>query len=108
MSNCETITLPVVEVEPHQVREVLRCEGVRGFLTPCVTLTPSTHLPSGVLHTILFNRALGMVKPRNVDSELFDITYVRACELCVWPVRCLHGQLRFPTSGTMRGAGCGA
>lgn len=55
MSNSELFNLPVLEVEPHQVREVLRC----------------------VLHTILFNRALGQVRPRDVDSELFDITYVK-------------------------------
>jgi hypothetical protein len=54
MSNCETLNLPLIEVEPHQVRELLRC----------------------VLHTIIFNRALGHVRPRDVDSELFDITYV--------------------------------
>lgn len=54
MSNCETLNLPLIEVEPHQVRELLRC----------------------VLHTVIFNRALGHVRPRDVDSELFDITYV--------------------------------
>lgn len=32
---------------------------------------------AGVLHTIIFNRALGPVRPREIDSELFDITYVR-------------------------------
>lgn len=31
---------------------------------------------AGLLNTILFNRAFGHVKPRDVDSELFDITYV--------------------------------
>jgi hypothetical protein len=31
---------------------------------------------AGVLHTIMFNRSLGQVKPQDVDSELFDITYV--------------------------------
>jgi hypothetical protein len=35
-------------------------------------------VPSGVLHTIMFNRSLGQVKPQEVDSELFDTTYVRA------------------------------
>ncbi|KAF8069541.1 ATG101 [Scenedesmus sp. PABB004] len=54
MSNCEVFNLSALEVELHQVREVLRC----------------------VLHTILFNRSLGQVKPVDVDSELFDITYV--------------------------------
>jgi hypothetical protein len=29
-----------------------------------------------VLHTIIFQRALGYVVPREVDSELADITYV--------------------------------
>ncbi|KAK9803935.1 hypothetical protein WJX72_006313 [[Myrmecia] bisecta] len=55
MSNCETINLPSLAVEQYQVREVLRC----------------------LLQTIIFNRALGPVRPREVDSELFDITYVQ-------------------------------
>lgn len=43
-------------MEPLEVREVLRC----------------------LLHTILFNRALGPVALREVDSELFDgLTWVR-------------------------------
>jgi hypothetical protein len=32
---------------------------------------------AGILHTIMFNRALGLVRPREVDSELFEITYVQ-------------------------------
>lgn len=32
----------------------------------------------GLLHTIMFNRALGPVRPYDVDSELFEISYVRA------------------------------
>ena len=31
---------------------------------------------------MIFNRALGPVRPREVDSELFDITYVGAC-VCI-------------------------
>ncbi|KAE9466862.1 hypothetical protein C3L33_01202, partial [Rhododendron williamsianum] len=31
---------------------------------------------AGVLHTIFFHRALGLVRPKDVDLELFDITYV--------------------------------
>ena len=31
----------------------------------------------GLLHTILFNRALGSVKPKEEYVELFDATYVR-------------------------------
>jgi autophagy-related protein 101 len=49
------IELPIVEAGPHQLREILRC----------------------LIHTIVFNRTLGYVKPRDVDSELFDITYVK-------------------------------
>jgi hypothetical protein len=33
--------------------------------------------PVGVLHTIIFNRSLGYVVPKEVDTELFDVTYVR-------------------------------
>ena len=32
---------------------------------------------AGLLHTIIFNRALGPVRPREVDLQLFDLTYVR-------------------------------
>ena len=41
-------------VERHQVREVLKC----------------------LLHTILFNRALGLVRPRDMHLQLLDLTYV--------------------------------
>jgi autophagy-related protein 101 len=53
--NCEVLELPVLAVEQYQLREVVRC----------------------LLHTILFNRALGHVRPRDVDSELFDLSYVQ-------------------------------
>lgn len=53
MSNLEVIELPPIEIEPYQVTEVLRC----------------------LFHTILFNRALGSVVARDVDAELFDITW---------------------------------
>eukprot|EP00245_Coleochaete_scutata_P005555 TRINITY_DN19205_c0_g1_i1.p1 TRINITY_DN19205_c0_g1~~TRINITY_DN19205_c0_g1_i1.p1 ORF type:complete len:220 (+),score=55.91 TRINITY_DN19205_c0_g1_i1:109-768(+) len=53
--NCEVFDLSELEVEHYQIREVLRC----------------------ILHTIMFNRALGVVRPKDVDSELFDITYVQ-------------------------------
>lgn len=56
MSNCEVHHLkPVLELEQHQVREVLRI----------------------LLATIVFNRALGPVKPVERDSELFEVTWVR-------------------------------
>ena len=60
--------------------------GLPGFSRSC-SLTPSVAFPvhsltstcacTGLLHTIIFNRALGLVKPQEVDSELFDVTYVR-------------------------------
>ncbi|CAI5469915.1 unnamed protein product [Closterium sp. Yama58-4] len=34
-------------------------------------------IPPGLLHTIMFHRALGLVRPKSIDSELFDITYVQ-------------------------------
>ncbi|KAG6396213.1 hypothetical protein SASPL_142357 [Salvia splendens] len=30
-----------------------------------------------ILHTILFHRALGLVRPKDIDLELFEITYVQ-------------------------------
>uniref|UniRef100_A0A7S0X740 Autophagy-related protein 101 n=1 Tax=Mantoniella antarctica TaxID=81844 RepID=A0A7S0X740_9CHLO len=51
--NCEVFSLSPLRCEPFQVKEVLRA----------------------VLHTVLFSRTLGVVRPRDVDSELFDLTY---------------------------------
>ena len=53
--NLEELVLDVLVLPQFQVKEALRC----------------------LLHTILFNRALGPVRPREVDSELFDVSYVR-------------------------------
>eukprot|EP00271_Cylindrocystis_brebissonii_P013500 TRINITY_DN33361_c0_g1_i1.p1 TRINITY_DN33361_c0_g1~~TRINITY_DN33361_c0_g1_i1.p1 ORF type:complete len:247 (+),score=49.62 TRINITY_DN33361_c0_g1_i1:321-1061(+) len=53
--NCEVFQLKELEVEHYQIREVLRC----------------------ILHTIMFHRALGLVRPKDVDTELFDLTYVQ-------------------------------
>ncbi|EFJ14139.1 hypothetical protein SELMODRAFT_423950 [Selaginella moellendorffii] len=57
--NCEIFHLRELDVEPYQIREVLRC----------------------ILHTVMFNRALGLVRPHDVDSELFDLTYVQCGDL---------------------------
>lgn len=72
------------------MREVLRCErcALLKVMLFCVDTIvsafhtqhsmmfsrPDTH--AGLLHTILFTRALGMVVPREVESELLDISYV--------------------------------
>ncbi|KAL9269320.1 Autophagy-related protein [Drosera capensis] len=53
--NCEVCQLKELEVQSFEIREVLRC----------------------ILHTIMFHRALGLVRPRDVDLQLFDITYVQ-------------------------------
>ncbi|CAI9110100.1 OLC1v1010067C3 [Oldenlandia corymbosa var. corymbosa] len=53
--NCEACHLKELEVEHFEIREVLRC----------------------IFHTILFHRALGLVRPKDIDLELFDITYVQ-------------------------------
>ncbi|XP_022132990.1 autophagy-related protein 101 [Momordica charantia] len=53
--NCEVCQLKELEVEQFEIREVLRC----------------------ILHTIVFHRALGLVRPKDIDLELFDITYVQ-------------------------------
>ncbi|KAG9440748.1 hypothetical protein H6P81_020913 [Aristolochia fimbriata] len=53
--NCEVCQLKELEVEHFEIREVLRC----------------------ILHTIIFHRALGLVRPKDIDSELFEITYVQ-------------------------------
>ncbi|XP_059623776.1 LOW QUALITY PROTEIN: autophagy-related protein 101 [Cornus florida] len=53
--NCEVCQLKELEVEHFEIREVMRC----------------------ILHTILFHRALGLVRPKDIDLELFEITYVQ-------------------------------
>ncbi|GKU94667.1 hypothetical protein SLEP1_g8127 [Rubroshorea leprosula] len=53
--NCEVCQLKELEVEHFQIHEVLSC----------------------ILHTIVFHRALGLVRPKDVDLELFEITYVQ-------------------------------
>ncbi|XP_077233115.1 meiotically up-regulated protein [Tasmannia lanceolata] len=53
--NCEVCHLKELEVEHFEIREVLRC----------------------ILHTVVFHRALGLVRPKDIDSELFEITYVQ-------------------------------
>lgn len=53
--NCEVCQLKELEVEHFEIREVLRC----------------------ILHTIVFQRALGLVRPKDIDLELFEITYVQ-------------------------------
>ncbi|KAL9815689.1 hypothetical protein AtNW77_Chr5g0154281 [Arabidopsis thaliana] len=47
------------EVESFEIREVLRC----------------------ILHTIVFHRALGLIRPKDIDLELFEITYVQCGEI---------------------------
>mmetsp|Transcript_16376 Transcript_16376/g.27042 ORF Transcript_16376/g.27042 Transcript_16376/m.27042 type:complete len:201 (+) Transcript_16376:139-741(+) len=54
MGDCLQFLIPDIECEQYQIREVLRC----------------------LLQTIIFTRALGVVRPREVDCELFDITYI--------------------------------
>lgn len=46
------------KVEEHQVREVLKC----------------------IIHTIVFNRALGHVSPRDMDLQLINISYVEVVD----------------------------
>ncbi|PKA55545.1 hypothetical protein AXF42_Ash006747 [Apostasia shenzhenica] len=53
--NCEVCQLKELVLETIEIREVLRC----------------------ILHTIVFHRALGLVRPKDVDCELFEITYVQ-------------------------------
>ncbi|KAJ3671881.1 hypothetical protein LUZ60_007960 [Juncus effusus] len=53
--NCETCQLKELVLESSEIRDVLRC----------------------ILHTIFFHRALGIVRPKDVDCDLFEITYVQ-------------------------------
>uniref|UniRef100_R7WF30 Autophagy-related protein 101 n=1 Tax=Aegilops tauschii TaxID=37682 RepID=R7WF30_AEGTA len=53
--NCETCHLNELELEPLEIKDVLRC----------------------ILHTIFFHRTLTLVRPKDVDCDLFEITYVQ-------------------------------
>ncbi|KAJ6846058.1 autophagy-related protein 101 isoform X2 [Iris pallida] len=57
--NCEACQLKELVLEPLEIREVLRC----------------------ILHTIVFHRALGLVRPKDIDCELFEITYVQCGDM---------------------------
>ena len=40
-------------------------------------------LVTGILHAIVFHLALGLVRPKDIDLELFEITYVSDFRLTV-------------------------
>jgi len=48
--NFPNVVLPLLEVENHQLKPVFRC----------------------ILHTILYNRLLGTLRPKATQSEIFD------------------------------------
>ena len=54
--NCEQVDLEPIEVERFQVKEVLKA----------------------LLHSIIFQRALGAQQMRDTASDLFDLSYVRS------------------------------
>mmetsp|Transcript_9847 Transcript_9847/g.19907 ORF Transcript_9847/g.19907 Transcript_9847/m.19907 type:complete len:208 (+) Transcript_9847:70-693(+) len=54
--NCEQVDLEPIEVERFQVKEVLKA----------------------LLHSIIFQRALGSSQMRDTDSDLFNLSYVRS------------------------------
>lgn len=54
--NCEHVDLEPIEVERFQVKEVLKT----------------------LLHSIIFQRALGAQQMRDTESDLFDLSYVRS------------------------------
>lgn len=56
--NCQQFNLDEIEVQRPEVADVVRA----------------------LVHTILFNRAFGLVKPKEVDAESFELTYVQLDE----------------------------
>ena len=68
----------LVELEGlSQAREVLRCASAalapRGVVAHLLT----SRLGAGLLHTVLFHRALGVVRPKDTQLSLFDVVFVR-------------------------------
>jgi len=58
MSNCPKFELTPLEVGPKHIKPVLQC----------------------LIHTILFHRALGSVKPREISSDVFTNTSYMTCD----------------------------
>ncbi|ESR39060.1 Autophagy-related protein 101 [Citrus sinensis] len=75
--NCEVCQLKELEVEHYEIREVLRYGRINEFMG----LKWPGDLFAGILHTIIFHRALGLVRPKDIDLELFEITYVQCGDL---------------------------
>jgi hypothetical protein len=63
-------------------------------------------LQPGLLHTIIFNRSLGPVKPQDVDSELFDITYVSSSSTCLQPLTGSKFRRMYTSGHTYRACLC--
>eukprot|EP01050_Picozoa_sp_SAG11_P029800 SAG11_NODE_8535_length_1004_cov_1.116022_2_plen_88_part_00 len=61
--NCEQFTVPEVEVDLQKLPDVLQC----------------------LLDTIMFNRALGVVRPSERTTELFNVTWVQCGDPKVTP-----------------------
>ncbi|XP_069150076.1 autophagy-related protein 101 isoform X4 [Solanum lycopersicum] len=59
--NCEVFKLKELDVEQFEIQDVLQC----------------------ILHSIMFHRALGLIYPKNVDSELFEITYMQCSDFVI-------------------------
>ncbi|XP_066359046.1 uncharacterized protein [Miscanthus floridulus] len=57
--NCETCQLKELELEPTEIKDVLRC----------------------ILHTIFFHRTLSLVRPKDVDCDFLEITYLARSRL---------------------------
>lgn len=53
--NLEAYKLGLMDIEGFQLKEVLRC----------------------LLHTIIFQRALGTIVPKEIDCDVFDVSYAR-------------------------------
>ncbi|XP_049383726.1 autophagy-related protein 101-like isoform X2 [Solanum stenotomum] len=59
--NCEVFNLKELDVEQFEIQDVLQC----------------------ILHTIMFHRASGLIYPKNVDLELFEITYMQCNDVVI-------------------------
>ncbi|KAG5624015.1 hypothetical protein H5410_009233 [Solanum commersonii] len=59
--NCEVVKLKELDVEQFEIQDVLQC----------------------ILHTIMFHRASGLIYPKNVDLELFELTYMQCNDVVI-------------------------
>nr|CAB3467706.1 unnamed protein product [Digitaria exilis] len=86
--NCETCQLKELDLEPTEIRDVLRSSDPTVRRNWSISLCPLCYIApangyakydcaAGILHTVFFHRTLSLVRPKDVDCKFLEITYVQ-------------------------------